>query len=257
MANWQFVHIKIAILLSNDLLFNFKHFMAKNRPEIFFDEATGMRSFPDIYTRRDQDAGWNVIQAATLLTEGRERKCASLVIYAALEFRIAIEQQIFTVIAVASGQEKLDEDMLEKCRKKDALFRILDEVLPKYSLRCRFYNALASFYPELPKIAEWDVRSMRRYYTDLSNLCHSQLVIQDMGEDPVPWDKKVSLLEEVYHFLESNMKKKTGVLKVKTEDLAIKDLWEKFSTGEINVEELTNRYAFVKPVFDSRRIIPP
>ena len=212
-----------------------------------------MKRFDHIYTQRKPDAGWSVVQGATLLSEGKERHCASLIIYAALEFRLAIEQLVFTVLVVASGGT-LDESTLADCRKKDALFRILEEVSPKYSLRCRFANALASFYPQLPQIAEWDVRSFRRFYTDLSELCHSQLIIKDMDDDPVTWDKRTQLLEEVYQFLADGMRKGTGVLEMKNTDPVIGDLWAKFSTGKLDIEGLRRSFSLVRPVWDSRRI---
>jgi hypothetical protein len=230
--------------------------MAKSRPEIFLDKETGMRLFADVFTGRRPDAGWSVVQAATLLSEGKKKQCASLIIYAALEFRLAIEQLIFTVIAVGKGG-KLDDATLKECRKKDGLFRVLEEMSPKYSLRCRFANALSSFYPELPQVAEWDVRSFRRYYTDLSDLCHSQLIIKGMADDPAAWNARIALLEEIYHFLEAGMKKGTGVLDIKESEPVVKDLWEKFSQGSISLEELRNRFALVKPVWDSRRIHRP
>lgn len=215
-----------------------------------------MKQFPNIYTERHQDAGWSVVQASTLLAEGKIRQCGSLIIYAALEFRLAIEQLVFTVIVIGKG-EPLTEDVLAECRKKDGLFRVLDEVSPKYSLRCRFSNMLSSFHPELPQIAEWDVRSFRRHYTALSELCHSQLVVRDVASDPAGWNHKIALLEEVYAFLEAGMKKGTGTLKMEDSHPVIKDLWEKFSSGAINAEELRNRYALVKPVLESRRIHTP
>lgn len=215
-----------------------------------------MKRFEDIYTRRDQHADWNVVQAATLLFEGQERKCASLIIYSALEFRLAIEQLLFTVIAVGKGGTIDDETMIE-CHKKDGLFRVLEDVSPKYSLSCRFANVLASFYPEIPQIAEWDVRSLRRYYTALSELCHSQLVIRDFDVDPDGWRKKVELLEEVYRFLEAGFKKGTGVWKTQNADSTVDELWKEFSTGRINAEQLRTRFLIIKPVLDARRIHKP
>ncbi|OHE81255.1 MAG: hypothetical protein A3G75_13160 [Verrucomicrobia bacterium RIFCSPLOWO2_12_FULL_64_8] len=211
-----------------------------------------MKRFEDIYTERHQDAGWSVVQAATLLAEAQRRRCSSLVIYAALELRMAIEQLIFTIICVAKGS--VDDPTVQECRKKDGLFRILDDVTPGYSKRCRFSNALASFYPGIPQVAEWDVRSLKRYYTALSDLCHSQLVILGMAATPEKWDKRISLLEEVYAFLAAGLKKGTGVLTFKGADSVALDLWEKYLNGTISLEDVQQRFALVKPVLDSRRI---
>jgi len=212
-----------------------------------------MRVFKDIYTKRDQEAGWSVVQAATLLSEGKKRQRCSLLIYAALELRLAIEQLVFTIIAVGKDC-KLDHKTLVEYRKKDALFRALDEVSPKYSLRCKFSNALASFYPGLPQVAEWDVRSLRRYYTDLSDFCHSQLLVLDVVDDPATWNARTALLEEVYQFFEARMRIGTGVLDVKKANPVVQDLWERYSSGAVNLAEVKSSFALIKPVLDSRRI---
>jgi hypothetical protein len=34
--------------------------MSKTRPEVIFDNETGMRVFGDSYTQRDQDSGWKL-----------------------------------------------------------------------------------------------------------------------------------------------------------------------------------------------------
>ena len=100
--------------------------MAKVKAQAFLDEETGTKQFRDIYAQRTPDAGWNVVQAATLLSESKKRRCGSLIIYAALELRLAIEQLIFTVIVVGRGGN-IDDSILAECRKKDGLFRVLEE----------------------------------------------------------------------------------------------------------------------------------
>jgi hypothetical protein len=209
-----------------------------------------MKRFADIYTERAQDAGWSVVQAATLLAEAKSRRCSSLVIYAALELRLAIEQLLFTIIVVS--QENVDEQTVQECRKKDGLFRVLERAAPEYSKRCRFANVLSSFYPEIPQVAEWDVRSMKRYYTALSDLCHSQLEIRGMEAAPARWDERIRLIEDVYRFLEAGMKKGTGSLSTKGAPPFVVDLWEKFSSGEISLESVRARFELAKPLFDRR-----
>jgi hypothetical protein len=206
-----------------------------------------VKRFADIYTERGQDAGWSVVQAATLLAEARSRRCSSLVIYAALELRLALEQLLFTIIVVS--REKVEEQTLQECRKKDGLFRVLEQAAPAYSKRCRFTNVLSSFNPGIPQVAEWDVRSMKRYYTALSDLCHSQLVIRGMDVAPAKWDKEIALLEEVYEFLAEGMRKGTGCLSLKTAPPFVFNLWEKYSSGEISLENVRARFSLLRPLF--------
>ena len=211
-----------------------------------------MKVFPHIYSERDQDPGWNVLQAATLLVEAKKRKCSSLVIYAALEMRMAIEQLVFTIILLV--KERVDDAMLQECRKKDGLFRILGEIAPKYSMKCRFMNVLGSFYPQIPQVAEWDVKSLKKHFLALSDLCHSQLVIKGMTAAPQKWDSRLALLEEVYGFLAQGLGKGTAVLSFQGASTHAIDLWEKYSSGEITLEDVRQRFAFIKPLLDSTRI---
>jgi hypothetical protein len=203
-----------------------------------------MKRHDDIFSKRQIEPGWNVVQAATLLALAREKKRGSFVIYSALEMRMAIEQLLFFVITMA--KEGADAATIEACRKKDGLFRILGEVEPLYSLRCRFGNALSEFYPGIPQIAEWDVRSLKRYYTELSDLCHSQLVVSDMEEDAKYWDKQIALLTEVYEFLAAGMRKGTGVLKIKEQNPLIVRLWEDYSNNKISIDDVRGRFKIIK-----------
>ena len=209
-----------------------------------------MKRFPDIYTERGQDASSSVVQPATLVAEAKSRRRSSLVIYAALELRLAIEQLLSTIIVLS--QENVDEQAVQECRKKDGLFPVLERAAPEYSKRCRFANVLSSFYPEIPQVAEWDVRSMKRYYTALSDLCHSQLEIRGMDAAPARWDERIRLLEDVYGFLEEGMKKGTGSLSIKGAPPFVVDWWGKFSSGELTLESVHARFALAKPVLDRR-----
>ncbi len=203
-----------------------------------------MKQRADIFTERDIEPGWYVVQAATLLSVARAKNRASFVIYAAVEMRMAIEQLLFVVITIA--KEGADAATIEECRKKNGLFRVLGECEPLYSLRCRFGNALSEFYPQIPQIAEWDVRSLKRFYTALSDLCHSQLVVRDFAENTSYWKKQIELLTEVYEFLAAGMRKGTGVLKIKDRNPLIVRLWEDYSTKRISIDDVRARFAIIK-----------
>lgn len=158
--------------------------------------------------------------------------------------RMAIEQLLFLIITMV--KEGADSATTEECRKKDGLFRVLGEVEPLYSLRCRFCNALSGFYPDIPKIAEWDVRSLKRYYTDLSDLCHSQLVVSDLDDSHGYWEKQIVLLTEVYEFLAAGMKRGTGVYKLTRDNPLIARLWTDFAAKKISIEDVRERFAIIR-----------
>ena len=210
--------------------------------------------FPDIYTGRAHHAGWSVIQAATLLEEAKARHSSSLLIYTALELRLAIEQLVFTIILVAKG--KADQATLRDCRKQGGLFRVLKTVAPQYALKCRFANVLASFYPEIPQGAEWDVKTLQQYHAALSGLCHAQLVIRGMGAQPEQWDEKVALLEQVHAFLAAGMRKDTAVLSFRGATAQAMKLWKSYSSGRISLKKVKERFILAKPLLVSRQLQP-
>jgi hypothetical protein len=194
-----------------------------------------VRVFKNLFTARGQDAGWGVVQAATLLATGTETRTTSFVIYAALELRMAIEQLVFTIITIANDNE--DADILGECRKKDGLFRVLQQVSPKYTLRCKFQSAAAAVMPGVPPLAEWDIKALLRYYQELSGLCHSQLVIRTFDADPEFWSGRLAFLIDVHTFLADGMRKGTAVMTFTNAKISIRDLWEAYASKKISLED--------------------
>lgn len=213
-----------------------------------------MKAFPDIYTGRVEHAGWSIVQAGTLIEEAKARHSSSLLIYAALELRLAIEQLMFTIIVVAKG--RADAATLRACRRKGGLFRVLAEITPLYGLKCKFTDVLVSHYPEIPQGAAWDVKWLRHQHAALSELCHAQRVIRGMGSPPVQWDERLALLEEIYGFLAAGMKKDTAVLSFKGATGPALALWRKFATGRITLPEVRRRFAATKTPLVSRQPSP-
>lgn len=207
--------------------------------------------FPDIFTGRAQHAGWSVIQAATLMEEAKARHCGSLLIYAALELKLSIEQLVFTIILVAKG--KADQATLRACSKPGGLFLVLEKVAPQYALKCKFSSVLVSFHPEIPQGAEWDVKTLLQYHAALSELCHAQRVIRGMGALPEQWDTRLGLLEQIYEFLAAGMKKDTAVLLFKGATPQALNLWRKYSRGKISLKEVRRRFTLNKPLLVNRQ----
>ena len=213
-----------------------------------------MKQFPDIYTGRVEHAGWSVIQAGTLLEEAKARHSSSLLIYAALELRLAVEQIMFTIIVVEKG--RADPATLRACRRKGGLFRVLADVTPQYALKCKFTDVLVAYYPEIPQGAAWDVKLLRRHHAALSELCHAQRVIRGMGSPPARWDEWLALLEEIYGLLAAGMKKDTAVLSFKGATGPALALWRKYAKGRITLRELRRRFAVAQTPLVSRQPSP-
>jgi hypothetical protein len=204
-----------------------------------------MKTHADIYSARDQDSGWNVVQAATLLREARSRNCPSLIHYAGLEMRMAIEQILFTIISLAMG--KIDLKTLTECRTIDGLNRVRGKVAPDYDKWCLFATAISDVFPNVPSPAVWNMGVLIKHVSKLNELCHSPLIIQGMKEAPEEWNKRIKILENIYEHLATTMRRPTCSLRFENATPFGKDLWEKFRHGEIDLETVKLRMRIMKP----------
>lgn len=203
-----------------------------------------MQPLTDIYSPRQQQPGWNYAQADILLTKAREHFSTSPAIYAALEMRLAIEQLLFSIIVVTL--EGVDAETYRKCKNKDGLFKTLGEVSDNYTLRCRFISMLSNYVPGMPEIAEWDIRKLKRYYTDLSDFCHSQLVIENFADNPKEWKKKMLFLREVKDHLYERMSKNTVIVNFSDWSPEVQSIWDNFVSRKITEEQVDEKLSAMK-----------
>jgi hypothetical protein len=200
-----------------------------------------MKLFREITGERDHHASWCLTQAATFLVEAKARRSSSLLIYAALELRLAVEQLIFTLILVAKG--KADKATLRACQRKGGLLRMVEEVAPQYALKCKFARVLATIHPQIPQSAKWDIRELRRLYAALSEVCHAQLVIRGMGPAPELWNERLALLEEAHAFITAGLRKDTAALTFKGATPQAMQLWKRYALGKISLAQVRQRLA--------------
>lgn len=172
--------------------------------------------------------------------------------YAAFEMRNGIEQLMFTIIA-ACLTTRLTRAVVERCRKKDGLFTVLSEIESNYTLICKFANALRAEEPRVPKIAEWDIKILKRRWNELSSYCHSPLVTKDVEQSNWFNDGR-ELIEEVYDYIVNTISGTagTGALNFsRGVPSIIRDLREDFLAKKITIEQVIVRLRIIKPVLPS------
>ncbi|HEY1717605.1 MAG TPA: hypothetical protein VGH42_04825 [Verrucomicrobiae bacterium] len=210
------------------------------------------RTHPTLFTQRNKDAGWCIIQAHSLLQEAiKNGKNSSFLMYAAFEMRTGIEQLMFTIIA-ACLTTKLTREVVDRCRKKDGLFTVLSDVESNYTLMCKFANALRAEEPRIPKIAEWDIKILKRRWNDLSSYCHSPLVIKDI-EQPKWFEDGQKLIEETYDYFVNTLSGTagTGAISSSGGPPIICQLQEDFLAKKITIEQVITRLRIITPMLSS------
>jgi hypothetical protein len=168
--------------------------------------------------------------------------------------RNGIEQLMFTIIAACLA-DKLTREVFEKCRKKDGLFNVLLEVESNYTLMCKFTNALRAEEPRIPKIAEWDIKILKRRWLEISSYCHSPLVIKDV-EQPKWFEEGKKLIEGVYDYFVSTISGTggTGFLNSAGGPPIIQQLQEDFLAKKITIDQVIIRLRLIKPLLSSNSL---
>ena len=207
-----------------------------------------MNYFSDIYQKRHQDAGWFVAQANTLIKLAIEKNSNSLLLYAAVELRMAVEQLLFTIICLVS--EEVDDELLKKCRKKDGLFKTLREIEPNYTMMIRFGKILSESYPYIPEFANWDIKTLKKFHNRLSDFCHSPLVVYKIEETPNWTNETKDELSKIYDYLAQNMKKGTPRLEFHENTPSVNDLFLDFINKRITEDDVRARYKIIKPYLE-------
>ena len=182
------------------------------------------------------------------------RHSASLVLYAALELRLSIEQLIFTLILIAKG--RADLATLRACQRPGGLLRELQKVAPLYARKCQFTRVLVSFYPEIPQGEAWDLELLQRHHAALSEFLHAQRNLRGMGALPEPWDARLALLADIHRFLADGLKKDTAVLSFKGATPAALALWRQYAKGRVTLTEVRRRFSQAKSPLVSRQPSP-
>ncbi len=206
------------------------------------------KNFSDIYQKRHQDAGWFVVQANTLIKLAIEKNSNSLLLYAAFELRMAVEQLLFTIIFLVS--EEVDDVLLKKCRKKDGLFRTLREVEPKYTMLIRFGKILSESYSHIPEFANWDIKILKKFHNRLSDYCHSPLIVHEIEEIPNWTNETKDELLKIYDYLAHNLKKGTPYLRFHESTPIVNDLFLDFINKKITEDDVRERFEILKPYLE-------
>lgn len=205
--------------------------------------------FRSVFTIRQQDTGWSVIQANSLLRLAiRHGRNASFLMYAALEMRNAVEQQIFTVICVAHGG-MIGKETIAKCQKSDGLFTVLGKVEPHYTLLCRYARALHRAVPEFPLVADWDIKVLKRSWHALSEYCHCPLVASITTSEE--WFLKGhQRISDTYDYMAGRMSTGgTGFLSPIGAKPAARRSWEEFRDGKISEQDVYERALLLKGIY--------
>lgn len=123
---------------------------------------------------RQVTSDWHIGQAHRLLRYDAGRELDTVLVYAALELRLAIERRFLEVVALLNEGE-LTAAAQKRCRSLRGLDLLVREIDPHYRKTIEFTRIIASTEPGMPEVGTVDLRYMKTKWHELSEYCHLQL----------------------------------------------------------------------------------
>ena len=205
---------------------------------------------PDLLTkRREVTTDWLVVQSESLLDIAMHERSHTALVYAALEARSAIERVVFELIGAAINFQ-FTIKMLEECRKKDGVFRVLSSVMPDYRLHLQFTNLVLEVDDADFRCAELDIKKCRSLWSALAQYCH---FLQDpkktIEAQMESWlAQGIATVKEANGYLRTLLTEgRLGVLPVANMSLETRTIFNKFVKGKIGRREARQSLELMTP----------
>lgn len=197
---------------------------------------------------------WHITQVLNWLKFDNGRKLDSVLVYASLDLRTAIERYIFEFLALLKGGY-LSTDEKQRCRSINGIFDLMRETDPFYRKTANFTKIIASITPELPEITIVDTSYLKRKWEELSNYCHKQLEPQESYRSPNNefQDNGFKLIEEVIsRFKDWKFESVCGICIPDTMPEETRYVYDKYVNNEINDEQAKRMLKIMDPILRTR-----
>jgi hypothetical protein len=192
---------------------------------------------------------WLIIQAHDLAVLAAETRKATLLVYAALEARNAIEQLWFDILLILHRGEVTMQFVEEVRRRRDGVLAAIRSAAPEYRKLVTFSALCMQSDSRRPvDLIEWDIRRLKKWWHALSSYCHAQLEpVTTLNSDD--WfDAGIVLVNEVFTYFRHHMSQgATGIIRVDDMNEAARLVWDEFVADVITEEQAFIRLQLVRP----------
>src|SRR5713226_8323382 len=184
---------------------------------------------------REVTFDWHIVQAKKWLEFDEGRELDSVLVYAAVELRAAIERYVFELLYLLK-ECRLSENEEKRCRSITGIFALMKETDPFYRKTIEFTKLVASIMPGLPEITIVDTAYLNGKWKDLSEYCHMQFRPEEtFGSQGREFQKRgFALIREVLQkFHEWKVESNCAVLGRSSLLEEVKAVYDKFVREEI------------------------
>ena len=185
---------------------------------------------------REVTFDWHIVQAKKWLEFDGSRELDSVLVYAAVELRMAIERYVFELLYLLK-ECKLSGDEEKRCRSITGIFALMKETDPFYRKTIEFTKLVVSITPGLPEITAVDTAYLNRKWQELSEYCHKQLRPEEtFGSQGREFQKQgFALIREILQkFHEWKVESNCAVLARSSLPEEVRDVYDTFICEEID-----------------------
>jgi hypothetical protein len=203
---------------------------------------------------REVTFDWHIIQAKKLLEFDGGRELDSILVYAAVELRAAVERYIFELLYLLK-ECKFSRDEEKRCRSITGIFALMKETDPVYRKTIEFTKLVVSITPGLPEITVVDTAYLNRKWQDLSKYCHMQFRPEEtFGSQSRKFQKQgFALIREVIQkFYEWKVESNCAILERSSLPEVVRDVYDKFIREEIDAVQAKRMLVLIEPVLRAR-----
>lgn len=182
------------------------------------------------------------------------RELDSVLVYAAVELRAAIERYVFELLYLLK-EGNLSGDEKKRCRSITGIFALMKETDPFYRKTIEFTKLVVSITPGLPEVTVVDMAYLNRKWQDLSEYCHMQFHPEEtFGSQSRNFQEQgFALIREILQkFYEWMVESNCGVLARSSLPEEVRDVYDKFIREEIDPGQAKRLLVFLGPVLRAR-----
>jgi len=203
---------------------------------------------------REVTSHWHIQQAIRLLEFDSGRQLDTVLVYAAVELRAAIERTLLELLYVVK-ELKLTDGEVRRARSRQGVDALLQEADTAYRKTLEFTRLLADVTPGLPPIAAIDTAYLRRRWSDLSELCHAQVEpATTFGSPDRAFQREgFKIVQHVVdHFVNMYRAGNVGLLARSSMPDETRTIYDKFVAGDIDAEQAKRMLSIAEPVLRQR-----
>lgn len=202
---------------------------------------------------------WHIARVSKWLHYDNNRYLDNILVYAAVDLRIAIEryilEQLFLLRYDGINNNVFTPQELRRIRSMKGIFALMKETDTNYRKTARFSQLIYEVTPELPQISIIETSYLRRKWEELSNYCHKQLEPNDTFNSTNREYQRngFALIREIVDvFWDEGRGVNTGIIPPSSFDEETMGIYNRFINDEINENQVLTSLRIIEPLLRQR-----